>query len=298
MNERIAIEKKPKFTKAARDNILGYSFIAPALVFFILFTVVPIVLAIQYSFMEYNGMSIRYFNDFANYKSLFKNTEFWESMRNVFNYVVMYVPASIFLSLGLAVLIDKKLKGTKIFRAIYYIPGLTSAIAAALVFKYLFNPAFGLFNTLFNAVGLPPLKWLEDPSTAMLCVVIMSLWMGSGGNMIIFFSALKGLSPELTEAARIDGASNMRIFWSIKFPLLRATTFFVLTMSLIGAFQLYDQILILTNGNHRTSTPVFQIYNMAFGGRRMGFASAQAVALFVVIMTITFVTQRFVKETY
>jgi len=292
-----------KMTKTVRDNIMGYTFIAPALIFFVVFMVAPIVMATVFSFMNYNGLSVRVFNNFGNYKSIFSvggQPEYWASLWNVSVYVLMFVPFSLFISLGLAVLLDKGLKGTKIFRAFYYIPGLTSAIAAALVFRYLFNPAYGLFNSILGAFGLGGLKWLEDPKTAMISVVIMSIWMTSGASMIIYFSALKGLPPELNEAARIDGASKFRIFWRIKFPLLRATTFFIMTMAIIGAFQLYDQILILTNGNHRTSTPVFQIYNMAFGagGRRMGMASAMAVVLFGVIMAVTFIMQRFVKETY
>ena len=295
----IPVQNKKIRKDVLRENITGFLFITPAVLFFTIFTLFPIIMALVFSFMRYNGISVCEWYGFKNFINVFKDKEYWQTFANIAVFVILYVPLSLFFPLLLAVLLDKNVVCNKLFRALYYIPCLTSAIAAGLVFRYLFNPSYGLINNILGVIHITGPAWLEAPPTAMICVVIMSVWMVAGSNMIIYFSAMRGLPLELFESAKIDGASDIRIFWEIKFPLLRPTTFFVLTMSLIGAFQLYDQVLILTNGNHNTMTPVFMIYNTAFkSGRQFGKASAQAVVLFAVIMIVTQITQRFVKETY
>jgi multiple sugar transport system permease protein len=280
--------------------IKGYMFILPATIFFIFFTLVPMLSAIYLSFTDYDGVSRLNFIFFDNYRLIFRNDMlfFPKSFLNVVGYFLMAVPLSIVVPLIYALLINQEKKGMKFFRAIYYIPGLTSAIAAAAVFRLVFNPSIGIINSFLALFGITGLKWLESPDTAMFSIVILVIWMSTGGNMIIFSAALKSLSSEVFEAAKIDGASPLQSFFRITIPLISPTIYFITTMAIIGAFQLYDQVLMLTNGGpaNSTITPVFVIYNRAFGlNSNMGYASAQAVILFIFIAAITLLMQRLMK---
>ncbi len=291
-----------KMTLQGKKNLLGYAFIAPALVFFAGFSLLPVLLAFGWSFTNFDGMDQMDFVGLKAFGFAFKDKYFIETFLNISKYVIIAVPLSIIVPLCLAVLLNKEIKGSKVFRAIYYLPGLVSAVAASAIFTSLLDPSFGAVNKILSSLGIikdTPIKWLQDNRLAMPMIALLNIWMGAGGNMIIYLSALKGLPKETLEAARIDGASPAQSFFRVVFPLLRPTTFFILTMSIIGSFQLYDQVLMLTNGNHGTATPVFYIYNMAFGPDGfVGVASAMAVVLFAVIMVVTLVTQRFTKETY
>jgi multiple sugar transport system permease protein len=279
----------------------GYLFILPATLFFTFFTLIPMLSAIYLSFTDYDGISRLNFVGFNNYKLLFEKDSlfFPKSFLNVVQYSLMAVPLSIVIPLIYALLINQEKKGMKFFRAIYYIPGLTSAIAAATVFRLVFNPSIGIVNTFLALLRIKGPLWLESPDTSMLSIVILVMWRGVGGNMIIFSAALKGLPLELYEAAEIDGAKPVQAFFRITIPLISPTIYFITTMAIIGAFQLYDQVLMLTNGGpaNSTVTPVFVIYNRAFGlNSNMGYASAQAVVLFVFIATITLLMQRFMRD--
>lgn len=291
---------KKKKTLQSQLAVKGVFFVLPALVFFVLFTLIPIVMAIVLAFAKYDGIGDIAWVGFSNFKNIFKLDEiFKKSFLNVAWYALFAIPLSVVLPLVYALLINAKVPGKKVFRAIYYLPGLTSAVAAATVFRLVFNPDIGVVNSFLSVFGVKGPQWLESSKTAMITIVMLVMWQGIGGNMIIYAAALTGIPPELYEAARIDGAGRARTFFKITLPLLAPTTFFVLTMSIIGAFQLYDQVLIMTGGGpaNSTVTPVYAIYERAFGSNsNMGYASAQAVLLFVVIGTISFLTQRLVKD--
>lgn len=297
------MQENVKLSLKARRNIMGYLFITPAFIFFVGFSVLPIILAVTWSFTNYNGIDKMDFIGFKAYEFAFKDAYFLETFKNIFRYVIIAVPLSIIVPLLLALLLNIDQKGSKAFTAIYYLPGLVSAIAASAIFSSLLDPSFGVVNQLLRELGIltgeSTIKWLQDDKLAMPVIAILNIWMGAGGNMVIYLAALKGVPKELMEAATIDGASKVQTFFKVTVPLLRPTTFFILTMSIIGSFQLYDQVLMLTNGNHGTATPVFYIYNMAFGTDGfVGVASAMAVILFFVIMVVTLVMQKFTKETY
>ena len=273
---------KKKLTMQGKLALKGFFFVLPALLFFVVFVLVPILMAMVLAFTSYDGIGEITFVGVKNFINIFTlDSIFGKSFLNVAWYALFAIPLSVILPLLYALLINTKVKGNKVFRAIYYLPGLTSAVAVATVF------------------GIEGPQWLESSKTAMLTIVILAMWQGIGGNMIIYAAALNGISPELYEAATIDGASKVRMFFRITLPLLLPTTFFIVTMSIIGAFQLYDQVLMMTDGGpaNSTVTPVFVIYNRAFGtNSNMGYASAQAVLLFLVIAAITVLTQRFVKD--
>jgi multiple sugar transport system permease protein len=295
------ILRKKGLSMEKKLALKGYLFILPATVFFTFFTLIPMLSAIFLGFTDYDGISRLNFVGFFNYRLIFENDKvfFPKSFLNVAQYSLMAVPLSIVVPMIYALLINQEKKGMKFFRAVYYIPGLTSAIAAAAVFRLVFNPSVGIVNSFLALFGIQGPMWLESPNTSMLSIVILVIWMGTGGNMIIFSAALKALPLELYEAAKIDGARPQQAFFKITIPLLSPTLYFITTMAIIGAFQLYDQVLMLTNGGpaNSTVTPVFVIYNRAFGlNTNMGYASAQAVVLFILIASITLLMQRLMRD--
>lgn len=291
---------KKKATLQSRLAVKGFLFVLPALIFFTLFTLVPIIMAIVFAFTKYDGIGEIEWVGFSNFVNIFTLDEvFKKSFVNVAWYALFAIPLSVLLPLAYAMLINADVKGGKVFRAIYYLPGLTSSVAAATVFRLVFNPDIGVVNSFLAVFGVQGPQWLESSKTSMITIVILTMWQGIGGNMVIYSAALTGIPPELYEAARIDGASRARMFFKITLPLLAPTTFFIITMSIIGSFQLYDQVLIMTGGGpaNSTITPVYVIYERAFGtNSNMGYASAQAVLLFVVIGTVSFITQKLVKD--
>ena len=291
---------KKKRSLQAKMETTGFLFVLPALLFFVLFVLIPVIMAIVLAFTRYDGLGKPEFLGFENFVTIFKlDSIFLKSFVNVAWYALFAIPLSVVLPLLYALLINSKVAGGKVFRAIYYLPGLTSTVAAATVFRLVFNPDIGVVNSFLRVFGITGPQWLESSKTAMLTIVILTMWQGIGGNMIIYSAALNGISPELYEAGRMDGASKPYMFFKITVPLLVPTTFFIITMSIIGAFQLYDQILMMTDGGpaNATVTPVYVIYNRAFGSNsNMGYASAQAVILFVVIAVISTVTQKLVKD--
>lgn len=291
---------KRQTSAVVKENIIGFAFIAPAVLLFLVFTVIPLVMSFVFSFADYNLVNRMEMIGFDNYTRLFADSVYWTSLWNALCYALMFVPLVVLFSLVTAAMLNSKLFGTKLFRVLFYLPSLTSAVAAAFVWQWLMNPAYGLLNSMLNGVGLPDCPWLTDKSTALFSIVLINLWGAIGGNMIVYMTAFQKVPGELYEAAKIDGAGAVKRFWYVTIPMLRATTYFTVTMSLIGAFQLFDQVNLLTTGGPElsTTTPVYQIYITAFGSREGGYASAMAVILFFIIMAITFVTQKFMKETY
>lgn len=285
-----------KLTKMQRNQErLAYLFISPALLFFAVFVVAAIAMAVYFSFcsFSFNNPTLKKWVWFDNYVEIFTAkglAPFRKSLLHVLYYAVMYVPLVVIMSMLFAVLVNQKLRGAKIFRVMYYIPSITSGVAVAFVFKFLFDSAdYGLMNTILGWFGGKPLDWLGTEGLAMFCIAIVNVWGGIGGNMIIYLAALQGVPPDQVEAAKVDGANRWEIFKHITLPQIAQATFFVVMMSLIGAFQLYDQVNIMTGGGSGTNTPVFDIYMMAFdpGSVRSGMANAMAVVLFVFIMIVT-----------
>ena len=290
MFEKIKNRERRKLTKMQRNQErLAYLFILPALVFFAVFVLAPIGMALYFSLCNFSQRNIELI-EWAGFKNYIAPglKSFRESLWHVLYYAVMYVPMVVVMSLLFAVLINQKIRGVKAFRIMYYIPSITSGVAVSFIFQFLFSAAdYGLMNTVIGWFGGQPLNWLGTEGLAMFCIALVNVWGGIGGNMIIYLAALQGVPPDQIEAARVDGANKRQIFLHITLPQI--ATFFVVMMSLIGSFQLYDQVKIMTGGGSGTNTPVFQIYMMAFdpGSSRSGMANAMAVVLFVVIMIVT-----------
>lgn len=295
------IKEGRRFKLNTKKHITGFLFVLPAILMFLVFVIIPLCIALVLSF--YKADRFFYSMEFIgwqNFIDAFNDGIFKQSLGNIFLYVLMSLPMTVILSLLMALLLNANKKGSKVFRLLFYLPSVTSAVAASIVWLWLMEPSTGLLNQILGVFGFGEFTWLNHSSTALFSVTIVTVWMGLGGNMIIFLAALQGLPAEIYEAAKIDGASRVKCFFKLTIPFIAPTIFFVFTMTLIGAFQLYDQVFVLTGGGpvNSTMTPVYWIYENAFGtlGDKAGYASSLSFILFVIIMAITFVVRGIMRK--
>ena len=282
----------------AQQAIIAYLFLLPAVAVFVTFTVIPFFTALYAGFTDYNMVNRMDFLGLENYIYIMTNGYFLRSLLNVLLFAVMYVPLVLVLSFFAAVLLNQNLPGAKVFRAFMYFPCLTNGVATAYVWMWIFNPTYGLLNQLLGVFGLPPGTWLTDPSTAMVSIVIICVWSGIGGNMLIFVAALQGIPNDLYEAAELDGANCVQRFFRITVPMMVNSVQFVVTQLIIGAFQLFDVVYLITQGGPMgsTMTPVVYIYLNAFNEYKGGIACAMSTVLMIVILAVSIVTRRFIRE--
>ncbi len=314
-------ERKVKYTlRERRESISGYKFAMPFLIGFLVFTLGPMMLSLVMSFLRWDMIIPAQLRGFGNYReALMEDPRFWISIKVTLLYSIISVPLGILAALGLALLLNQKVRGVSIFRAIYYLPSIGSAVAGALIMRKVFSPDGGLLNaviyhpivekfthlgtTMSHWVGKPndQINWLGSEKTAMFAVVIMSLW-GIGGSMVILLAGLQGVPQFYYEAATMDGASPWQKLRLITFPMLTPSLFFCLITGVIGAFQMFTQVFVLFNntGGPNDSVLVYMIplYNAAFMSLRMGYASALAWILFFIILFATFVNFRLNKLVY
>ena len=291
--------RKHKRSLFFKQRLMGYIFLLPTVVLFLIFTVVPFIMAFYLSFFEYNLLEVGEFVGFEYYSTAFSNTEFMKSFLNILIYAVMYVPSIIVISLLAAVLGNSELFGSKAMRIIFYLPCITGSIATAYVWRWMFDVDSGVFNGILDMFGLPESQWLSSRSyLVMVCIVMVSVWSGIGNNMLIFLAALKGVSPELYEAANLDGANKVQKLWYITVPSIAPTMYFITTMSIIGAFQMFDLVyaMVPSNSLEWGRTPVVMIYEIGFTRFRGGLGTAMSIILFAAIMIVTFLFQRVAKE--
>ncbi len=280
------------------ESRMAYLFISPAMFLFFVFMVVPVGMALFISFTNYDVLSRSDWIGLANYERLIGDYIFWVSFKNVLIFTVIYVPAIVILSCLIALLVNQKKPGMKFFRTMYYMPTVTSAVAASTVWLWLLNPEYGLVNELLSYIGIVGPAWLAQTNTALLSIVVITLWMTVGSNMIIYLAGLQGVPDHLYESAKIDGANKVQRFYYVTWPMLKPVTFFVSTMSIIMALQLFDQAYVLTQGGpaNSTKTVVYHIYNMGFNQLQMGYASAQAFILAIVLVVFTFVNLKMNRD--
>ncbi|MED5016271.1 sugar ABC transporter permease [Paenibacillus chibensis] len=276
---------------------MAYVFITPTLLLFAIFTIIPVVMALYLSFTNYDVLSRMDWVALDNYKRLFKDSLYWTTFKNVIFYSVIFVPLNILMSLGLAMLMNFKRFGIRLFRTFNYLPTLTSAVAAATVWIWLLHPEFGLVNSMLGWFGITGPAWLAQTETAMPSIIMVTLWQSIGSNMVIYIAGLQGVPDYLYESAKLDGASAFARFRYITWPQLRPTTFLISTMAIIGALQLFDQAFVLTQGGpgNVTKTPVYLIYQQGFKQLQMGYASAQAFVLAIAILIFSLINMRINK---
>lgn len=274
-----------------------YIFIAPALTILILFSLLPITIAFVISFTDMNLKGLADWSNISfigieNYKTLLTDSVFHKAVFNTLFYVVIGVPLVIISSLSIALLLNygKNLVFT-VFRAVYFMPAITNIIAVAVVWGFLYNTEYGLFNYILSLADVDKVPWLEQPVMAKLSLIVLAVWKGIGINMIIFLAALQGIPNAYYEAARIDGAKRWQILFQITIPLLRYAIFFVTVTTLIGWLQFFEEPFIMTKGGplDGTVSMALFIYQRGFQFSEFGYAAAGSFVLFIVIIIVTLI---------
>ncbi|MCX7771580.1 MAG: sugar ABC transporter permease [Clostridia bacterium] len=273
-------------------------FLFPCLVGLIVFNIIPILQSAYISFTDWNLISQPKFIGIDNFKQIFSDDYSIRAILNTFKYAVFYVPLVIIISLIFASILDMKLKFVKLYRSLVFIPVLLSWVVVSLLWMWMFNADNGLINYLLSLVGVKGPAWLFNKDTAMVAIVIASLWKDLGYFTIIILSGLQSISEEYYESADIDGAGRIRKFFSITVPLLSPTLFFVGIILTINSLQVFDQMFVMTKGGPYGSTTsiVMEIYNNAFKLSHVGLASAQAWFLVVIILILTLVQNQLQKR--
>lgn len=282
----------------ARESRLAYLFISPAMILFLIFSMLPAAAALILSFTNYDILNPPQWTGLANYSRLLQDQIFRQTIGNILFYVAMYIPTMVILSLLVALALNRKMPGMKVYRAIFYLPVISSTVAASTVWMWLFNQNYGIIDQILGFVGINGPNWLYEVNYAMIAIVIVTVWQGIGGNMIIYMAGLQGIPEYLYEAALLDGANGWQRFRYVTWPSLRTTTFFVTTTAFIGSFQLFDQAYVMTSGGpgNTTLTPVYYIYQNGFTQLQMGYASSQAFTLFVIIVIVSMINIRVNRE--
>lgn len=277
--------------KGKNNTLWVLLFLGPTLLGFFTFILFPILYSLYISFTDWDLLNDMNFIGLENYGKLLNDENFWNALKNTLSFIVGYLPLVIITGLGIALLLNSRVKFQTFFRGIYYLPVVTSWVAVSLVWKWLFNPKYGLINYFLEMIQIQGPNWLTDPRTAMIAIILTSVWKDTGFIMILYLGGLQNISPSLYEAAEIDGASKLAKFWKITLPMLKPTTFFVFMISLINSFQVFDQVNIMTEGGPGNSTTVLvqNIYNSAFRYFEMGYASAMSWVLFLIIFVVTLV---------
>ncbi len=292
MNLSMKAASPSKRRRQLSKNLVAYSFILPNLLGFALFTLVPIVFSMGLAFMSWDGANQSSWVGLDNFKKLADDSTFNIALSNTLWYVGGTVPLTMACSLGLAVLLNRPIRGRSIFRTIYFFPYVASLVAVAVVWNMLFFPSAGPVNELLRSLGVAnPPRWSASVDWAMPTVIMASIWRGMGYYMVIYLAALQGIPAILYESAEIDGANAWQKFRYITMPMLTPATFFISIMLTISSFKVFDLILVMTNGGPGRATNVLVIhtYNTAFRQFKFGYSSAIAMVLFILVMAITIV---------
>lgn len=274
-----------------REGWVGWLFTAPAFVHLLVFALLPIAYAFYLSLFKANLLKDqKAFVGLNNYSFAFGEETFWNALWNSAKYAVFSVPFGLAVALGVALLVNQKLKGVTIFRTLYYIPAITSGVALAMLWIYVYLPEVGAINTMLGWVGIEnKTDFLNNASWAMPALIFMSAWTGLGPRMVLFLAGLVGISPSLYEAADLDGASRWKQFWAITLPMLAPTTFFVAVTSTISAFQVFTPVYMMTKGGPDGATDVvgYHIYTEAWVNFHTGLAAAKSFVLLAAIVVVS-----------
>lgn len=274
----------------------AWLFLAPSLLLFAVFVLLPVLAALGISFSKWDLFTDPHWAGLDNYRQLlFEDKLFHKVLRNTFVYVIGTVPVQMIIAFFVALLLNRGVWAQNALRVIYFLPVVSSTVAVALIWSWIFNSNFGVLNALLSAVGLEDLPgWLNSSKYALPALIIVAIWQGLGYSMVLFLAGLQGIPREAYEAAEIDGAVGWKKHRFITLPLLSPTTFFVAIVSLIGSFQVFDLAFVMTQGGpaNATNTIVYYVYQNAFQFYRMGYASAAAMILFAIILAFTLVQYR------
>lgn len=277
------------------EAIFGYVFISPWIIGFLLFMLAPLVGVILISFMRWDLISSPKWIGFENYKELFSDPLFWQSIKVTLLYGLGRVPLGILTALGTALLLNQRVKFIGFWRVVYYMPVVLPPVAISLIWMWIYNGRYGVINSLIHSIlGIQGPQWLDDPVLVLPSLMVMAVWAAAGRNMIIYLSGLQGISSELYEAAIIDGTGAWKRFWKITFPMLTPVIFFQLVTGMIETFQLFTQAYVMTEGGPNNASLFFNyyLYQNAFQQYQMGYAAAMSWVVFLFIVALTLIVFR------
>jgi multiple sugar transport system permease protein len=285
--------------RRGRFDPAGYLFLLPSLLAFCVFIVFPVVASFYLAFTRYDILTPPRFIGLRNFEFMFTGDPlFWKVLGNTVYYSLLQVPLNIVCALGLALALNARLRGVVVYRTLYFIPVVSSIIAVAIVWRWVYDADWGIANWLLSYVGVPKQNWLFDPYLAMPSVIVMNVWKNMGYNMVLFLAGLQGIPEVYYEAAKIDGARGWHLFRHITLPLLSPVMFFVLVISVINSFQVFGAIYIMTRGGplDATNVLVYHLYFKGFNELQMGYAAALAWVLFTFLFAITLIQNRLSKS--
>ena len=292
------VRPRPWWYAFRRGRWFGYIYGGPVIIAFLIFNLYPMALGLYLSFTKWDILSPPTFIGLGNWADLLKDDLLWRAIAQTLYYAVASVTGATALSIALAVALNQRLKTIGFYRTFFFLPAVTSLVAIAMVWRWIYNTEFGVLNAFLGSLGINPVNWLGDPVLAMPAVILMSIWRSAGFNTVLFLAGLQGVPQEYYEAAEIDGASRWDRFVQITLPLISPTTFFVVVNGLIGSWQVFDQVYILTRGGPllSTVTVVYLIYSNGFEWYKTGYASAMAYGLFLIIIALTAIQFRLQKR--
>ena len=293
-------EKNIKNKIKWKDNVVAYTFLGPALLLLLLFLIIPAIMSVYYAFTDYYLLTpdMRKFVGLDNFINLFKDPIFLKSLANTLKFVVWVIPLQIGAALGLALLLNKQRKANTFFKVAYFSPVVMSLVVISVLWLYLLNPNEGIINNVLTYFGVSAQPFLTSPKQAMFTIVFVSAWQGAGFQMLIFLAGLQNIPGDVYEAAQLDGMNKWQRFIYITLPLLKPTSIFIFITTLIGAFKLLVQPMVMTQGGpvNSTMTVVYYIYQTGFTDRMVGYASSIALLFGTIIGLVTLAQRRLVKE--
>ena len=286
--------------RARRPSQLGWLalFLLPGLGGLLLFTVLPILASLVLTLFQWDLLTPPEFIGLANYSRLLGDNEFWAALGHTLSFIAGYLPLVLLLGLGVALALNAPLRGIGLIRSVFFLPVVSSWVAVALLWSWLFNPRYGLINYLLGLLGLPQPGWLFDPQWAMPAIVLTSVWKDLGFVVVLFLAGLQAVPQEYYEAASLDGAGRWMQLRAITLPLLAPTTFFVTIISLINSFQVFDQVWVMTEGGPAGATSVLveRVVRHAFSYGEMGYAATLSWAIFALVFAVTLVQLRLQRQ--
>lgn len=300
------METVKKHAQKKSEGRWGLLMVSPYIVHFVVFVAVTFLASLYFSFSDYDILNPPQWVGLANYEKLVNDPVFWKALWNTVYFAVLFVPAQTFLALVLAVALNQKLRGLKLIRLAHFLPVISSWTVIYYVADAIFNPRFGMANSLLMRLGLEPQKWLQDEWLVIPILVLVAVWKGVGYIMVIFLAGLQNVPQELYEAADMDGAGAVRKFFHITMPMISGTTFLVLILSTISTFQAFEQIYVMTGGsvdataaggpNNASLLLMVYLYREGFSFLHMGYASAIAWVLFIMLFAFTLIQVKLQKR--
>lgn len=282
----------------AKFALQAYAFLLPSFVGLLIFLILPIIAVAVLSFFNWGLIAQPTFIGLGNYSKLFGSSSFWHSLLVTFYYILLNIPMQTVFALLLALLLNQKLPGRGIFRTLFVVPWMATAVAMGIVWQWIFDPQYGSLNSFLSLFHITGPAWLSSPAWALPAIAAVNIWQYTGYNMLFFLAGLQGIPPDFYEASSLDGAGPVRKFFTITLPLLTPTLFFVLVTDIIGSAQVFDTVYVMTQGGPGNATSVlnFTIFQQAFVFFHAGYASALSMVLFAILLIITLLQVLFFRN--